>query len=461
VEEVCRLHQTGRPVLLGVDNVSESEKFSRLLNMRGIDHNLLNAKHHQRESEIIAAAGKRGKVTISARMAGRGTDIKLTEESIALGGLAVIGAQRYGSRRDDEQLKGRAGRQGMPGSCTFFISLEDRLMLYFNVNRMAKWMDRAGLKEGEVIEAKLMNRAIKNAQRKVEKHQALIRQSSYRFDEELQIARELVYERRRNALNRLPRLRVDIMNMFEDVVRSMIRENPYDFASFQMHFKDVIGVYPPCDAISYLQDSNISNELTRFCYDDVYLPNIKRISKAILPKIQEISDDQDSNYKRILIPISDGEIGPFAITTDIFGANETEGRTVIDDIESGVIVHILDQEWFSFLKVHDDIKARASDRSRLEKKEALDIFKELFLARYQVLLDDLSEVTVSFLCRMELSLGESRNPIGRRTPIPRRTAPKTFVRQSSKIAPEDPCPCGSSKPYNQCHGKASPQVSSE
>ena len=319
IEEIDELTKAGRPVLVGTTSVEISEKLSRMLKLRGIDHNVLNAKQHQREAEIVSVAGLPGKVTIATNMAGRGTDIKISQEVKDAGGLAIIGTERHDSRRVDRQLRGRAGRQGDPGSSQFYVSLEDKLMRLFQSERIAKMMDRMGHKEGDVIQAKMVTKSIERAQKKVEENNFGIRKRLLEYDDVMNIQREAIYRKRENALSG-ERLSVDLYNMFLSTIEGLIHNHRQqgDFESFRRDSLSTIGFDPQMEEEDF--NLNSIDDLVETVYEQFqafYDRKATQITEALMPQIKDVYDNQREKYKRILIPFSDGRSQPLAITADI------------------------------------------------------------------------------------------------------------------------------------------------
>ncbi|MCB0578465.1 MAG: preprotein translocase subunit SecA, partial [Phaeodactylibacter sp.] len=343
IEEIVELTERGRPVLVGTTSVDISEKLSRMLQLRNIDHNVLNAKQHQREAEIVAEAGKPGKVTIATNMAGRGTDIKIGKEVKAAGGLAIVGTERHDSRRVDRQLRGRAGRQGDPGSSQFYVSLEDNLMRLFQSERIAKLMDRMGHEDGEVIQHPMVTKSIERAQKKVEENNFGIRKRLLEYDDVMNIQREAIYKKRANALSG-ERLSVDLNNMFESLTENLVythRENG-DFESFRRASLGLLGLDPEMDAIDF-KESPIDEVVQRFQeqFMAYYHRKGHHITELLLPQIKHVYETQGQQYKRILIPFTDGSSKQMPITANIENAVKSEGKTIMRDVEKAVTLAII------------------------------------------------------------------------------------------------------------------------
>ncbi|MEM8582888.1 MAG: preprotein translocase subunit SecA, partial [Bacteroidota bacterium] len=376
IEDVQGLTEAGRPVLVGTTTVEVSEKLSRLLSMRKIDHNVLNAKQHQREAEIVTEAGRPGKVTIATNMAGRGTDIKLQQMVKDAGGLAIIGTERHDSRRVDRQLRGRSGRQGDPGSSLFYVSLEDKLMRYFQTERMSKWMDRAGLKEGEVIQAGLMTKAIENAQKKVEENNFGIRKRLLEYDDVMNIQREAIYRKRNNALTG-ERLAVDINNMFDQLLDGTVfahKENG-NLESLKRALVSTIGFDPDITDDDFQSlDVNELSEIVLTQFRAFYDNKMQALVERLMPEVKRVYEADPNRYKRILIPFGDGRTYRLPISADIQQAIDTEGQSIISDIEQAVTLAIIDDRWKEHLRAMDDLKASTYAAS-FEQKDPLVVYK--------------------------------------------------------------------------------------
>lgn len=481
IEEIVRLSKAGRPVLVGTTTVEISERLSRMLRMAGIDHNVLNAKQHQREAEIVAEAGKPGKVTIATNMAGRGTDIKLSKEVLDAGGLAIIGTERHDSRRVDRQLRGRAGRQGDPGSSRFYVSLEDKLMRYFNSERTIKWMDRAGLKDGEAIEAGIVTKSIENAQKKVEENNFGTRKRLLEYDDVMNIQRDAIYTKRNNALSG-ERMNVDLKNMFEGLIESLAFETKQkgDFDTFRRANVQVLGFEPDISETEF--NSNNANELGDKIlgqFQAFYNNKMSQLSEVLMEQIRRVHEEQPGRYRRILLPFSDGSSHPMAITADIERAIESNGETIKSDIEQAVVLAIIDERWKEHLREMDDLKTSTYAAS-FEQKDPLVIYKMEAFNLFEQLIMNINEETTGYLAKGGLVFPEQQQaPQIKQAPrqskqqklstnraeatqqaareagqrAGQRQKVETFVRQDKKIGRNDPCPCGSGKKYKQCHGK--------
>lgn len=358
IEEIVELRELGRPILAGTTNVEDSELLSRMLNLKKIPHNVLNAKQHQREAEIVANAGQKGAVTISTNMAGRGTDIKLGPGVRELGGLAIIGTERHDSRRVDRQLRGRAGRQGDPGSSQFYVSLEDDLMRLFGTDRLAKAMDTLGYKEGEVIQHSMMSKSIERAQKKVEENNFGIRKRLLEYDDVMNAQREVIYKKRQNSLKG-ERVEFDLINMMFDLCDEVTQNNKEveDFDNFRL---DVIRTFSVDTAITDdefkdMQAPDIASRL----FDEVYAAYRRKsdvIARQSYPVIKDIYEDRGAEFKNILVPFSDG-MHTINVTISLEKAYQTEGVEVVKGFEKAIILAFIDQNWKDHLRAMDDLEA--------------------------------------------------------------------------------------------------------
>ena len=480
IEEIVKLSNAGRPVLVGTTTVDISEKLSRVLQLRGIDHNVLNAKQHQREAEIVAEAGHAGKVTIATNMAGRGTDIKLSDEVKKAGGLAIIGTERHDSRRVDRQLRGRSGRQGDPGSSQFYISLEDKLMRLFQSERIAKLMDGMGHEEGDVIQHKMVTKSIEKAQKKVEENAFGVRKRLLEYDDVMNIQREAIYKKRDNALSGV-RLSVDLSNMFWGLIQELVyshKENG-SFETFERACIETIGLDPKIDAIDFKEGKEediiktIEAQFLAF-YDRKY----QQISDQIMPQVRDVYKHQGDRYKRILLPFTDGSTHPLNITADLEKAVKSDGKSVVRDIEQAVTLAIIDEKWKNHLRSMDELKD-SSQAASFEQKDPLVVYKMEAYKLFEELIFTINESVTSYLAKGSLLLSrnveqakeEKTNLKGTRSHRDtdeaermqkaaaqsagqtQRKKPETFQRDGKKVGRNDPCPCGSGKKYKQCHGR--------
>ena len=402
IEEVTQLAQAGRPVLIGTTSVEISELLSRMLSLRKIEHNVLNAKLHKKEADIVAEAGKPGVVTIATNMAGRGTDIKLTEAVKKAGGLAIIGTERHDSRRVDRQLRGRSGRQGDPGSSQFYVSLEDNLMRLFGSERVAKMMDRMGLKEGEVIQHSMMTRSIERAQKKVEENNFGIRKRLLEYDDVMNAQREVVYKRRRHALQG-DRLKVDIANMIYDTCEVIADGNKLagDFKNFEFELIKYFSITSPISEAEFgkLGYQEIAQQIYAAAYKH-YQDKMHRSAQAAFPVIRNVYEDQGNNYERIVVPFTDG-IKTLNVVTDLQKAYETEGRQLVTDFEKNITLAIIDDAWKTHLRKMDELK-QSVQLAVHEQKDPLLIYKFEAFELFKAMIEKVNKDVVSFLFKGEL-----------------------------------------------------------
>ncbi|QHC84835.1 preprotein translocase subunit SecA [Empedobacter brevis] len=403
IEEIVRLSQEDkRPVLVGTTNVEISELLSKALKLRGIAHNVLNAKLHKSEADIVTEAGKPGAVTIATNMAGRGTDIKLTQEVKESGGLAIIGTERHDSRRVDRQLRGRAGRQGDPGSSQFFVSLEDSLMRLFGSERIAKLMDRMGHKDGDVIEHSMITKSIERAQKKVEENNFGIRKRLLEYDDVMNKQREVIYKRRHNALFG-DRLEVDIANMIYDVAASIVKSNK-DFEDFAQYELDLIKYFTmgtPATEDEFRSKS--VKDLTNMTYDaaiEDYKARMKYVAETAFPVISNVYENQGHMFSRIQVPFTDG-IRQMTVVCDLKEAYESQGKTLIKDFEKSVVLSLIDDNWKEHLRDVDDLR-KTSQNAVYEQKDPLVIYKQESFHIFQRMLDTVNKEIISFLFKGEL-----------------------------------------------------------
>ncbi|MEO5907094.1 MAG: SEC-C metal-binding domain-containing protein, partial [Saprospiraceae bacterium] len=480
IDDIVKLTQEGRPVLVGTTSVDISEKLSRMLQLRGIPHNVLNAKQHQREAEIVAEAGHPGRVTIATNMAGRGTDIKLGPGVKEAGGLAIIGTERHDSRRVDRQLRGRSGRQGDPGSTQFYVSLEDNLMRLFHSERIAKVMDTMGHKEGEVIQHSMVTKSIERAQKKVEENNFGIRKRLLDYDNVMNIQREAIYKKRKHALEGA-RLQLDLNTMFmsmaENIVERSKQANDYDgFVSDSMSF---LGAIPNIDEESFRSTSsdNILDDY-QVQVQQEYDHKRHKIAETLMPIIKNVYENEGHRYKRIAIPYTDGRKHPLPVSADLKEAIDTKGRSVMVDIEKAVSLSLIDDHWKEQLRHMDELKESAQAAS-FEQKDPLVVYKMEAYELFETLVGKINEDVCSYLTKGKLlivsndEVREAREQktdlskirTNRTEEVARKAAaanagrrPETVVetvrRDEPKVGRNDPCPCGSGKKYKLCHGKA-------
>ena len=479
IEEIVKLVEAGRPVLVGTTSVEISELLSRMLTSRRINHNVLNAKLHQREAEIVAQAGQKGTVTIATNMAGRGTDIKLTPEVKEAGGLAIIGTERHESRRVDRQLRGRAGRQGDPGSSVFFVSLEDDLMRLFGSERISGVMDRLGFEEGEVIEHSMISKSIERAQKKVEENNFGIRKRLLEYDDVMNSQREVIYAKRRHALMG-ERIGVDISNMIFDGAELIVEnaKNSEDFEEFETELMKIYAMDSP------IQEDELKGirhkELTEKVVDaarQAFKRKTEKMASVAYPVIKDIYENKGNQYESILIPITDGK-RVFNITSNLETAYHTEGKEVIKDFEKQTLLYVIDDEWKEHLRQLDELRQSVQNAS-YEQKDPLLIYKLESFGLFKEMVDNINRKVLAILMRGQIPIREpeqvrqgemqhrqdyskyrtQKDDAGRNVPSSDPTKQDTReqqkpepIRVEKKVGRNDPCPCGSGKKYKNCHG---------
>ena len=474
IDEIGELVKAGRPVLVGTTSVEISELLSRMLKLRGIKHNVLNAKLHQREADIVAEAGYKGTVTIATNMAGRGTDIKLSDEVKAAGGLAIIGTERHDSRRVDRQLRGRAGRQGDVGSSQFFVSLEDDLMRLFSSDRIVKLMDRMGIEDGEVIQHSMISKSIERAQKKVEENNFGIRKRLLEYDDVMNSQREVIYKRRRHALFG-ERIQVDIANMMFDVCEAVVNEyHGGDFEDFKLELIRVLSIESPVTEEEFMKDKpeDIANKLHAIVLD-AHKRKIETISKQAYPVIKDVYETKAEMYENIVVPISDGTKN-FQVVTNLKKAYETEAEELVRAYEKVAILATIDDSWKEHLREMDDLKQSVQNAS-YEQKDPLLIYKFESFNLFKSMIETTNKSVVATLMKghipMEMPDEIQEAKERRRTDMSglktskdelnsdgRQSEPKKAepVRNVQKVGRNEPCPCGSGKKFKQCHGKGIP-----
>ncbi|MDV6168428.1 preprotein translocase subunit SecA [Flavobacterium sp. DG1-102-2] len=407
IEDVSALSAAGRPVLIGTTSVEISELLSRMLKMRNVPHNVLNAKLHKKEAEIVAEAGKPGVVTIATNMAGRGTDIKLTPEVKAAGGLAIIGTERHDSRRVDRQLRGRAGRQGDPGSSQFYVSLEDNLMRLFGSERVAKIMDRMGLKEGEVIQHSMMTKSIERAQKKVEENNFGVRKRLLEYDDVMNAQREVVYKRRKHALHG-ERLKVDLANMMYDTAELIAETNKatQDFKNFEFELIRTFSISSPVTEAEFarLSERELAGKVYKVVLDH-YTEKTERNAAEAFPVIKNVYENNNGQYERIVVPFTDG-IKTLNVVTDLDKAYQSEGRTLVNDFEKNITLAIVDEAWKKHLRKMDELK-QSVQLAVHEQKDPLLIYKFEAFNLFKKTMDGINKEVISFLFKGDLP---SQNP---------------------------------------------------
>ena len=402
IEEVTKLSKAGRPVLIGTTSVEISELLGKMLSIRKISHNVLNAKLHKKEADIVAEAGQPGQVTIATNMAGRGTDIKLSEAVKDAGGLAIIGTERHDSRRVDRQLRGRAGRQGDPGSSQFYVSLEDNLMRLFGSERIAKMMDRMGLKEGEVIQHSMISKSIERAQKKVEENQFGIRKRLLEYDDVMNSQREVVYKRRYNALFG-ERLRVDLANMIFDTSEIITQTNKErnDFKNFEFELIRYFSMSSPISLseFSELNPHDIATKVYTSAFDH-YLDKMSRNADLAFPVIQNVYETQRDKFKRIVVPFTDG-VKSLQVVTDLEKAYQTNGKQLVTDFEKNISLAIIDDAWKTHLRKMDELK-QSVQLAVHEQKDPLLIYKFESFELFKSMIDQVNKDVISFLFKGEI-----------------------------------------------------------
>ena len=479
IDEIETMCNAGRPVLVGTTSVEISELLSKMLKMRRIPHNVLNAKLHQREAQIVAEAGRSenglGAVTIATNMAGRGTDIKLTDEVKAAGGLAIIGTERHESRRVDRQLRGRAGRQGDPGSSVFYVSLEDKLMRLFASERIAKVMDRLGFEDGERIESPMISKSIERAQKKVEENNFGIRKHLLEYDDVMNKQRTVIYEKRRHALMG-ERIGMDITNVIWDRVVNIIERNDYDGA--REEFMKVLAMEMPFTQDEF--DNGVKSELEERAFQDAiasFKRHTDRIQADAYPVIKKVQEEQGAMYERILVPITDGR-NVYQIPADLQLAYKSEAASVVKEFEKTIMLRIIDDNWKENLRQLDELRHSVQNAS-YEQKDPLLIFKLESVKLWDNMIDDMNNRIASVLMRCQIPVVQEVQEAApeqraqryneRKEDIDAQATQRAVANHDTRegadrvnhtpyIAdrlprPNDPCPCGSGKKFKNCHGK--------
>ena len=480
IDELVRLNKEGRPALVGTTTVEVSELLSKMLKIRKIYHNVLNAKLHQREAEVVAQAGKPGTVTIATNMAGRGTDIKLAPEVREAGGLAIIGTERHESRRVDRQLRGRSGRQGDPGSSQFYVSLEDDLMRLFGSDRIAGMMDRLGLKEGEVIQHPMITKSIERAQKKVEENNFGIRKNLLEYDDVMNAQREVIYKKRRHALYG-ERIGLDLANMMYDVTESIVNDFHLsaDFDGFKLELIRFLSIESPVSEPEFKKMD--AGELVDKIYEillETYRRKQESISDQAMPVINQVYEHQRQVYENIVVPVSDGT-RVFQVLANLEACHESEGKELVRAYEKSILLVTIDQSWQEHLRELDDLRQSVRNAA-YEQKDPLLIYKFEAFELFTAMIDKINRDVVSTLMkahipvrdpesvkkaeapkRMDLSKFEANkdetprynDPSGGGPGKDGRTRTQQPVRVEKKIGRNDPCPCGSGKKYKNCHGR--------
>lgn len=480
IDEIVKLNGEGRPALVGTTSVEISELLSRMLKIRGIKHNVLNAKLHAREADIVAEAGRSGTVTIATNMAGRGTDIKLTPEVKKAGGLAIIGTERHDSRRVDRQLRGRAGRQGDPGSSQFYVSLEDDLMRLFGSDRISGVMDRLGLKEGEVIQHSMISKSIERAQRKVEENNFGIRKRLLEYDDVMNSQREVIYKKRKHALFG-ERLEVDVLNMMYDSVEELVNEyfGSDMFEDFNMELLRLLSIESPVTEDEFKKMN--TTEITEAIYEKMiagYNRKVEAISKQAYPVIKNVYETKSQQYQNIVVPISDGK-RVFQIICNLEKAYQNKGKELVKSYQKQIVLSTIDEAWKEQLREMDDLK-QSVQNATYEQKDPLLIYKFESFNLFKVMVNKVNKDVVSTLMKGQIPIqspdqvreAEARkrtdmsryktqksdlpnvdNPMeGANTQTQEKSKPQP-VKVEKRVGRNDPCPCGSGKKYKQCHGR--------
>lgn len=467
INKVEELIKEGRPVLVGTTDVETSELLSRMLRMRGIKHNVLNAKEHAREAEIVAQAGMSSTVTIATNMAGRGTDIKLSPEVKKAGGLAIIGTERHDSRRVDRQLRGRAGRQGDPGSSAFYVSLEDKLMRLFGSERIAGVVDKLGMADDEALVSGMLSKSIENAQKKVEENNFGIRKRLLEYDDVMNYQREAVYARRRNALSG-ERIEIDVRNMMIDsasIIAAHAEGMPYQ--DFEEYVMGQLSIDLGFDESFYsnTKGDKLADALCKQM-QAVYERRMNTLAEKVYPFIKMIFEKQGNMYKNIAIPISDGR-KMLTLSVDLEKAYNTQGKEIAKALSRSIILYQIDEHWKQHLRDMDDLR-QSVQNAAYEQKDPLVVYKLESYNLFATMLEELNKDVLSFLLRAFVPLREdsearpaqaprSQDMSNMRTQRNELTTngeqkARTPIHVDKKIGRNDPCPCGSGKKYKNCHG---------
>lgn len=486
IDDVIQFRDKGQPILVGTVSVQQSEMLSRLLSLRKIDHNVLNAKQHASEAEIVAQAGQKGQVTIATNMAGRGTDIKISDEVKAAGGLVIIGTERHDSRRVDRQLRGRAGRQGDVGGSQFYVSLEDKLMRIFGSERIAKVMDTMGHQEGEALQHGMITKSIEKAQKRVEENNFGVRKRLLEYDDVMNNQRENIYKKRNNALKG-ERISIDLDNMFDELAVSLIKEHKAtgDYQAFKEDVVRYFGIEPTILENEFANKD--FNALADKLYDEArvaYDAKFHTLAQMIMPVINRVYNDPNANFVKIAIPFTDGQKG-MEIGADLEQAIKTNGHSLRQEVEKTVVLALIDNLWKEHLRDMDELKDQTQAAS-FEQKDPLVIYKIQSRTLYQKFVDKVNKEVVSFLFRgtipvqMDQEVHEAQEieyeeeaiktnieqqreaeeaqqraaeNAGRSSQTQAAEKPQPFKREVPKVGRNEACPCGSGKKYKQCHGK--------
>ena len=501
IEEIVRLTEAGRPVLVGTTSVEISELLSRMLTMRKIKHNVLNAKLHQKEAEIVALAGQSSTVTIATNMAGRGTDIMLSPEVKAAGGLAIIGTERHESRRVDRQLRGRAGRQGDPGSSVFFVSLEDDLMRLFASEKIAGLMDKLGFKEGEVLEHSMLSKSVERAQKKVEENNFGIRKRLLEYDDVMNSQRTVIYTRRRHALMG-ERIGLDVLNTIYAISVAIVAQHiDGDYESFKLELFKTFAMECPFTEEEF--KSMKAEALADKLFDEalqLFKRRMERMTQVANPVIKQVFEHQGAMYENILIPITDGK-RMYNVSCNLKEAYETESKAINKAFQKSVVLHTIDESWKEHLREMDELRHSVQNAS-YENKDPLLIYKLESYNLFKNMVDVMNRKTAAILRRGQIPVREEpteeekqamaarqeamarqaaameeaarqrialrqaaperrqdmskyraeKNDISGSNPAPQQSRQEP-VRAEKRIGRNDPCPCGSGKKYKNCHGQ--------
>ena len=469
INKIIELKAEGRPVLVGTTDVETSELLSRMLRMRGIQHQVLNAKQHAREAEVVAHAGQTGTVTIATNMAGRGTDIKLSDEVKAAGGLAIIGTERHDSRRVDRQLRGRAGRQGDPGSSTFYVSLEDKLMRLFGSERIAGVVDKLGMEDNEALESSMLSNSIERAQKKVEENNFGIRKRLLEYDDVMNSQREVIYTKRRNALSG-ERVEIDILNMMQDMAEIMAEASEsYDYQGFSDYVLSTLSIDLGFDE-AFFEDSKPKDIAAALFKNmkDVYKRRMDTMIQRSYPIIKQVYETQGAIYQNIAIPVSDGR-KVVTLSLNLKKAYETEGKDLARALSKTITLYQIDEHWKEHLRDMDDLR-QSVQNAQYEQKDPLLIYKFESFNLFKDMLEAMNKDILSFLFRSQIPLrdaSEAKAPAReKKTDLSQmRTSRSDLVTNGGQpkanmpvhvekhVGRNDPCPCGSGKKYKNCHGK--------
>ena len=468
IDRVADLSNAGRPVLVGTTDVETSELLSRMLRMRGIRHNVLNAKEHAREAEIVGQAGQSSTVTIATNMAGRGTDIKLSDEVKKAGGLAIIGTERHDSRRVDRQLRGRAGRQGDPGSSTFYISLEDKLMRLFGSERIAGMVDKMGMRDDEALVSSMLSSAIENAQKKVEENNFGIRKRLLEYDDVMNNQRGAIYARRRNAISG-DKVEIDLQNMMVDAASVFVdRAGGMPCEDFRESLMARYSIDLQISPEEY-DKARKDDLIRRICQEmqETYKRRMDGLNERLYPIVKEVFEKQGSMYQNIAIPVSDGR-KTLNLSVNLEKAYESEGREISKTLSKNIILYQIDEHWKQHLRDMDDLK-QSVQNAAYEQKDPIVVYKLESYNLFSDMLESLNQDVLSFLFRSFVPLSDRNQPpqraVRRSTDMSQMRAQhselstngeqkaNTPVKVEKHVGRNDPCPCGSGKKYKNCHGK--------